>query len=66
MFENRSTKERIIIYLVIAVIVAGILSIIHYFQGYSYFYIVPAAIIEFLCIFYILYLPLKAKEKQKK
>jgi heme O synthase-like polyprenyltransferase len=69
MFENRSARERIIIYAVIAIVVAIILAVLHYYQGFHPYYIVIAANIEFFCIFYILYLPMKvksAREKQKK
>jgi heme O synthase-like polyprenyltransferase len=65
MFENRSKKERIIIYIIISLIVTAILSLLHFYQGYPFYYVISAAVIEFLCIFYVLYLPLKAREKQK-
>lgn len=68
MFENRSEKQLIAIYAVIAIVVALILSVFHHLQGFHPYYIVIAANIEFFCVFYILYLPLKvkkAREKQK-
>jgi len=58
MFENRSDRERIIIYAVIA--------ILHYYQGFHPYYIVIAANIEFFCIFYVLYLPMKVKRAREK
>ncbi len=69
MFENKSDRERIIIYAVIAIVVALILAVLHYYQGFHPYYIVIAANIEFFCIFYVLYLPMKvkrAREKQEK
>ena len=66
MFENRSEKQLIVIYAVIAITVASILSVFHYFQGFHPYYIVIAANIEFFCVFYILYLPLKVKKARKK
>jgi heme O synthase-like polyprenyltransferase len=72
MFENRSHKELIIIYAFIAIVASFCLATIHYFQGIHPYYIVVAANIEFFCIFYVLYLPVKAKrtreqkEKSKK
>jgi hypothetical protein len=63
MFENRSIRERIAIYVFIALIVTILLSIIHYFvQGWLLLAVIIGAIIEFFCIFYILYLPLKIKK----
>lgn len=66
MFENRSEKQLIVIYAVIAIAVALILSVFHSFQGFPTYYIVIAANIEFFCVFYILYLPLKVKKARKK
>ena len=62
MFENRSYKELIVIYAVIALSVTLGLATLHYYQGFHPYYIVIAANIEFFCIFYILYLPLKMKK----
>lgn len=63
MFENRSRKERIAIYVLIALIVTMILAIVHYFvQGWLLLAVIIGAIIEFFCIFYVLYLPLKIKK----
>jgi len=69
MFENRSEKELIIIYVVIALFISFILSIYH-LSPYSAWpknpiLVIIAANIEFFCIFYILYLPLKIKRGQK-
>lgn len=61
MFENRSKKQRIIIYLIISGVVTLILALFHLYQGWILIYALLAAIIEFFCIFYILYLPLKVK-----
>ena len=66
MFENRSEKQLIIIYAFIAILVALGLAALHLFQGFPPLYIVIAANIEFFCIFYILYLPLKIKRGKKK
>ena len=66
MFENKSEKQLIIIYAVIALIVSIILAIVHYFQNFHPYYIIIAANIEFFCVFYILYLPLKVKRSKNK
>ena len=69
MFENRSEKQLILIYAMIAVAVALGMAVVHYFQGWDPVVIVVVANIWFGCLFYILYLPLKvrrAREKQEK
>ena len=69
MFENRSEKQLIIIYALIAILVALTMSVIHIFQGWDLIVIVVVANVWFFCIFYILYLPIKvrrAREKQEK
>ena len=66
MFENRTERELIIIYAIIAILVALGLGVFHYIQGFDPYYIVIAANIEFFCVFYILYLPLKVKKSKKK
>lgn len=66
MFENRSERELIAIYAVIAIIVALGLGVLHYYQGFHPYYIIIAANVEFFCIFYILYLPIKVKRARKK
>jgi hypothetical protein len=65
MFENRSDRQRIAIYAFIAIVIALILSVIHFYQGFHPYYIILAANIEFFCIFYILYLPMKVKNMRK-
>ena len=60
MFENRSKKERTIIYAILALIVAILLGLMHYYvMNNPLFLVVTIAIIEYFVIFYILYLPLK-------
>ena len=69
MFENKSEKQLIIIYAIISILVTFGLAALHIYQRMSIFYIIIAANIEFFCIFYILFLPLKvkiAREKKKK
>jgi len=66
MFENRSHRELIIIYAAIAIIASLCLAGLHYFQGFHPYYIVIAANIEFFCIFYFLYLPVKVKRAREK
>jgi len=65
MFENRTERELIIIYAIIALGTALILGFFHIYQGLHPYYIIIAANIEFFCIFYILYLPLKVKRSRK-
>ncbi len=70
MFENRSHKQLIIIYAVIALIVTLVLSVFHYFTYTGPFaniyVIILFANIEFFVIFYILYMPLKVKIAREK
>jgi hypothetical protein len=66
MFENRSEKQLIAIYAIIAILVALGLALFHILQGLNIYYIIVAVNIEFFCIFYILYLPLKVKRSKKK
>jgi membrane protein YdbS with pleckstrin-like domain len=66
MFENRSEKQLIIIYAVIAILVAMGLAVVHYFQGWDPILIVVVANVWFFCLFYILYLPLKVKRAREK
>jgi len=66
MFENRSEKQLIMIYAVIAIVISIILAIVHYLQNFHPYYIIIAVNIEFFCIFYILYLPLKIKKSRGK
>ena len=69
MFENRSEKQLIMIYAIIALVVACGLAVFHYFQGWDPIVIVVVANIWFACLFYFLYVPIKvkrAREKQEK
>ena len=69
MFENRTHKQQIIIYAVIALIVTLVLSVFHYFTYTGPFaniyVIILFANIEFFVIFYILYMPLKVKRSRE-
>ena len=66
VFEKRSKRQKIVIYATISAIVSLLLSFLHFFlQGWNIYIVVVVANIEFFCLFYILYLPLKMKEKQK-
>lgn len=72
MFENRSEKELIIIYVIIALLVTFVLGAFHYYTWRGVFrdpvMLIIMGNIEFFVIFYILYLPIKvkkAREKQK-
>lgn len=66
MFEERSDRQRIIIYAIIAILVAIIMAVVHYYQGWHPYVIIAVANIWFFCLFYILYLPMKVKKQQKK
>ena len=76
MFENRSYRELIIIYVIVALITTLVLIVFHYYTWPDFFrdpiIIVIVANIEFFVIFYILFLPIKAqkerelREKEKK
>ena len=69
MFEKRSEKQLIIIYAIIALTITLLLSGYHLSPISAWpkdpILIIIAANIEFFCIFYILYLPLKIKKSQK-
>ena len=65
MFENRSERELIVIYALIALAIALIMTVVHYFQGWHPYVIVVVANVWFFCLFYILYLPIKVKKKKK-
>jgi len=54
----------IIIYAIIALAISFGLAAFHYYQGMHPYYIIFAANIEFFCIFYFMYLPLKVKRKK--
>jgi len=72
MFENRSERELIAIYAIIAIIAALGVAYFNYLTGVGIYYNIFAANVIFFCMFYILYLPLKIKrarereEKKKK
>ena len=66
MFENRSEKQIIIIYVFIAIAFALGMAIIHFFQGWNPIVIVVVANVWFFCLFYILYLPIKVKRAREK
>ncbi|MBN2065657.1 MAG: hypothetical protein JW771_02490 [Candidatus Thermoplasmatota archaeon] len=73
MFEHRSEKELIVIYVIIALLVTFALGAFHYYTWSGIFrdpiMLIIMGNIEFFVIFYILYLPIKvkkAREKQKK
>lgn len=66
MFENRSDRELIIIYVFIALAIALIMAVVHYFQGWHPYIIIVVANVWFFCLFYILYLPIKVKRAREK
>ena len=69
MFENRSEKQLIVIYAIIAIIIALGAGYFNFITGVDIYYNIFAANVIFCCVFYILYLPLKvkrAREKQEK
>jgi hypothetical protein len=66
MLENASTRMRLMVYGLIALLVTFGLSLYHYFLlGWQFFLVLIAAVIEFFLVFYIFYLPLKYKRKQE-
>ena len=69
MFENRSEKQLIIIYVIIALLITFLLTLFHLSPFSAWpkdpFLVIIAANIEFFCLFYILYLPLKIKKSKK-
>ena len=70
MFENRSDRELLVIYVFIALIVTIALSVFHYYTWPGIFrdpiVIIIAGNIEFALIFYILYLPMKVHRDREK
>ena len=72
MFENRSNRELIFIYAIIAIIIALGAAYFNYITGVGIYYNIFAANVIFFCMFYLLYLPIKLKrarereEKKKK
>jgi len=70
MFENRTEKQLIIIYAIIAIIFALGFTVYN-LSSFSYFpkdpiLIIIVANVIFFCIFYVLYLPLKVKKSKEK
>lgn len=65
MFEKRSEKELIFIYVIIALVIACGMAVMHYFQGWHPYVIIIVANIWFFCIFYILFLPIKVKRARE-
>jgi hypothetical protein len=64
MFEKRTKKQRTIIYAFIAFGVTLILALMHYVvQGWILNLVLIIAAIEYVCVFYILYLPLKYEKE---
>ena len=66
MFENRSERELIVIYAIIAIIAAGIAAYYNYITGVDIYYNIFAANVIFFCMFYFLYLPIKVKRAREK
>ena len=66
MFENRSERELIVIYIFIALLFALGAAYFNYVTGVDIYYNVFAANVIFFCMFYILYLPLKIKRTREK
>jgi len=66
MFENKSEKQLIIIYILIALLISLGLAVVHFFQGWHPYVIIVVANIWFFCLFYLLYLPIKVKKSKKK
>ena len=66
MFENRSERELILIYAIIAIIAALGVAYFNYVTGVGIYYNIFAANVIFFCMFYILYLPLKVKRAREK
>jgi len=60
MFEKRTKKQRTIIYAFIAFFVTLLIAFMHFIiQGWIIELVLIVAAIEYVCVFYILYLPLK-------
>jgi undecaprenyl pyrophosphate phosphatase UppP len=70
MFEDLSEKQLIVLYVIIALIVTAVLGVIHYYTYRGFFsnpyVIIIVANVEFFCIFYVLYLPLKIKRARER
>jgi len=65
MFENRSDKQLIAIYVIIAIAVACGMAGVHYLQGWHPYVIIVVANIWFFCLFYLMYLPIKFNKNKK-
>ena len=62
MFENRTKKEKIAIYVFISLAITILLAMFHLFiQGWNIYVVIIVANVWFFCLFYILYLPVKYK-----
>ena len=66
MFENRSERELIVIYVIIALLLAFAAGYFNYITGVDIYYNIFAMNVIFFCIFYFLYLPLKIKRVREK
>lgn len=66
MFENRTERELIVIYIFIALILALGAAYFNYITGVDIYYNIFAANVIFFCMFYILYLPIKIKRAREK
>jgi len=65
MLEGGSKSQQIALFAVISLIITLILSFYHIFLlGWNIYVVIVAGNIEFFCLFYILYLPLKIKGKK--
>jgi len=65
MFEGRSKQQKIALFAIISLIFTLMLSFYHAFLlGWDIYVVIVAGNIEFFCLFYILYLPTKLKEKK--
>lgn len=66
MFENRTDRELIIIYVIIAIIIALGAAFFNHLTGVDIYYNIFAANVIFFIMFYILYMPLKMKRDRDK
>jgi hypothetical protein len=66
MFENRSEKELIVIYAIIAIIISLGAGVFNHITGVGIYYNIFAVNVIFFCMFYILYLPLKIKRARQR
>jgi hypothetical protein len=64
MFETRTKNQRTVIYAIIAFAVTLLLALMHYMlQGWAIQAVLIVAAIEYVLVFYILYLPLKYQKE---